>query len=229
MNEAKAQRGKLIAEFRKIYSEEATGTPEKIDYNANAVITLSGHGIYDTKGKAVTWVSPENIVRIGYSIDIIKKIVAHRLNKQSVTNEDIEKSNVLLFLNGESAEQEDIYRAQLDDMERIALAYNFPKDHIRKQDCVEDGKANTLTQFHSINKDPRLGRTDTVIFITSDYHVPRAKRAAVKNLRAGLQFSVLAAPQHEYSSYDIYPKVMGEVRRIIKYSQKGDIALSPTR
>lgn len=225
----KAERRKIIGEFRKIYAEEAISKEEPIDYNANAVIVLSGHGMYDSKGEAISWVSPENIVRIGYAIDVIKKIVAHRLKKEKVTNKDLEQSNISLFLNGESAAQENTSRAQLDDMHRIALAYNFPGKNLEFEDCVEDGRANTLTQFHSINTDPRLSKADNVIFITSDYHTPRVRRTAVKNLRKGLKFSVLPAPQHEYEKYNVFTKVMGEVRRIIKYSQKGDIALNPTR
>lgn len=229
MTVEKSERRKIIGEFRKIYTEEATSTDEPIDYDANTVIVLSGHGMYDSEGQVITWVSPENIVRIGYAIDVIKKIVAHRLNKEEVTNKDLEQSNIRLFLNGESSEQENTSRAQLDDMRRIALAYNFPERNLKFEDCLKDGKANTLTQFNSINTDPRLAKKDNVIFITSDYHTPRVRRTAVKNLREGLEFSVLPAPQHEYDKYDVFPKVMGEIRRIIKYSQKGDIATNPTR
>ncbi|HMS22719.1 MAG TPA: hypothetical protein PKA38_03035 [Candidatus Levybacteria bacterium] len=91
------------------------------------------------------------------------------------------------------------------------------------------GVANTKTQFNSINSDPSLKDASHITIITSDYHVPRVKRTAVKNLRNNISFDVLPAPQLEHDPYNVYPKVMGEVRRIIKYSNKGDISKVPTR
>ncbi len=219
----------LVDEFRKIYNDEASEKKQKINPNTNAVIVLSGHAVYDKNGAPITWVSAENIVRIGFAIQVIKGIVAKRLKKDEITNEDIRSSNLKLFLNGESHKQKNILRTQLDDMKHIAQAYNFPEDNIVPEDCLEDGVANTKTQFNSINSDPSLKDASHITIITSDYHVPRVKRTAVKNLRNNISFDVLPAPQLEYDPYNVYPKVMGEVRRIIKYSNKGDISKVPTR
>ncbi len=219
----------LVNEFKQIYNAEASGEKKRINPNTDAIIVLSGHAVYDKDGAPITWVSPENIVRIGFAIQVIRDIIAKRLKKDEVTNKDIKNSNLKLFLNGESNQQKDILKTQLDDMKHIAQAYNFPGDNIVLEDCLENGEANTKTQFKSINLDPSLKEASHITIITSDYHVPRVRRTAVKNLRSDISFDVLPTPQLEYDSYNVYPKVMGEIKRIIKYSNKGDISKVPTR
>ena len=216
----------VLSEFRSIYKIEKEKKQPKINAKTNAVVVFSGHGIYDEKGKTITWISPENIVRIGYGIEVAKKVLSIRLNKETITSRDIINSGLKLFLSGESNKQEDINRNQLDDMKRIAQDYNFPAENIHLQDCLINGQGNTKTQIETINKDPRMKNYTHITIVTSDYHVPRTERTALKNIRPKLKFHVLAAPQQEHEHYNVYPKVMGEIRRIAKYAKQGDLSPS---
>lgn len=220
-------RATAINEFGRIFEDEAEGKEPKINPSTDAIIVLSGHGLYDNNGQPITWVSPENIVRIGFGIDILKKVLAFRLKKNTITSKDIREESLFLYLNGEGSNQENIMRAQLDDMQRIALSYNFPPERIALEDCVIDGKANTLTQFTVINSDPRLENARHITMITSDYHDPRVERTTDMQLRPDLRFDVLPAPQLLHDRYNVYERITGELDRIVNYSQKGDI--SPVR
>ena len=57
--------------------------------------------MYDNEGQPITWVSPKNIVRIDYAIDIVKGTISAQREGQNTTNQNIENSNIYLYLNGE--------------------------------------------------------------------------------------------------------------------------------
>ena len=220
----------LTKEFNTIFNNEKNGVEPPVNTKTDAIVVLSGYGQYDNQGNIITWISPDNIVRIGYAIDIIRRIAQVKNQKNTTTNSDLKHLGLKLFLNGEGSNQENPLINQLDDMKRIALAYNFPSELIETEDCSVEGRsANTKDQMNTINSDLRLVSARHVTLVTSDYHDPRVVRTADLNLRPGLDFDVIPAPQEAWQHYNVAEKMMGEINRIVNYSKQGDLSAYPTR
>ncbi len=94
------------------------------------------------------------------------------------------------------------------------------------QDCGPRGVANTKTQFEVIVTDERTRNLRNIVLITNSYHIPRVERTAGKLLPNTMSFVVLADMQ-DYSMFNTFLKVSGEIDRILKYSEKGDILARP--
>lgn len=210
-NEKDKNRRRLINEFRDRLNEENYGLPLQTE----GVVVLSAPHEIDDEGNVIEK-TQENISRIKYSIDIIKQIASQKtgISLNELTPEDIINNAPPLILNGETE--------QLQTMEEIALEEGFPKEHIQLQNCGDRGIANTKIQFEVIDDEDKYQAKKHFTFITSSYHVPRVTRTADANLRVDKEFEVIGVP-YENFDYNIYRKAKGEIKRILQYSEKGDI------
>jgi uncharacterized SAM-binding protein YcdF (DUF218 family) len=134
---------------------------------------------------------------------------------EDITTEDIITHGPPLILNGETE--------QLPMMREVALSLDFPQEKIEELDCGKRGVGNTKTQFTALDTDPRFTENKHWTFVSTGYHVPRVARTAISNIDEHREFDVIGVPLEQHS-YDVYRKVRGEVKRIILYAKKGDIA-----
>lgn len=147
----------LIEEFRRILKQ-----PDyEPDPAAQAVVVLSGRYDRDESGRVIREDTEENIARIAFGVESVRKIAAMRsgtLPESSFTD------GPPLVLNGETE--------QLNMMERVALGCGIPAEMIELVDCGRRGVGNTRTQFEVMQTDPRFAGLRNLLFITSGYHVP---------------------------------------------------------
>jgi translation elongation factor P/translation initiation factor 5A len=94
------------------------------------------------------------------------------------------------------------------------------------QDNGSDERANTKTQCETIASDERTKDLRSIVLVTSSYHIPRVQRTAGKVLSKATKFVVIADMQ-DYTTFNVYLKVLGEINRILEYSEKGDILAWP--
>jgi len=133
-----------------------------------------------------------------------------------VRNEDLSSFAIPLFiLNGEAE--------QLQPMKEIAVAIGIPEEKLYLLSCGNRGAGNTRTQFTQIMNSPDLKSRSHFIVVTSAYHVSRVARTAKKHLPEFVDFEVFGVPFKDFS-FSVFRKVKGEVKRILSYSRKGDIA-----
>jgi hypothetical protein len=111
---------------------------------------------------------------------------------------------------------------QVPIMQEVALNADFPQEKIIVIDCGKAGTVNTKTQFTMMNEFFAEKNIDHATFVTSDYHVPRTERTGHGSLESEINFDVLSVP-HDKNPYNIFKVVRGEVKRIVAYSEKGDI------
>jgi len=128
--------------------------------------------------------------------------------------------SVPMYFNGVTEER----RYAPDLMRKLGI----PKAVALFQDCGLRGVANTKTQFDAIREDPRTRDLTSIVLVTSSYHIPRVARSASKLLSEAMNFVVLA-DMRDYLLVPFNPllKVAGEIERILKYADKGDIAEFP--
>jgi len=211
-------RHKLIEEFRK----DLEGRYEIPD-NADGVVVLSAPPALEFQEVDRREKTPENISRIDFAFDIWKQIAARKFHKKldELDEEDLKDSSLPPFvLNGETE--------QLGPMREIAMALGVPPEKIYSVDSGKRGASNTKTQFVETGRDGHLGQAKHLIFVSSSYHVPRVTRMGDMNLPKEMHFDVIGVPYDQFS-YDIRRKVRGEVKRIVAYSEKGDIAKWPRK
>jgi uncharacterized SAM-binding protein YcdF (DUF218 family) len=186
-----------------------------VDKDTDGVIILSADST-DT-------VNTEDQARIEFGISVIKKIVSSQTGcgLESITNEDIIQHAPPLIINAETG--------QLPVFKEFVKRLGYPDNKIVLLDCGRQGEANTKTQFTAISKDPVLGKLHNLTIITSDYHAPRVTRTANVHLNPDTNFTVIPVPHDQYGDYSVYSKVRGEVKRIVYYTNKGDISTSTSR
>lgn len=201
---------KMIKEFRDHLTTEKYEPPTE----TSGVVVLSAPP--EKRDNEVIEKTPENVARIEYGIEMIKQVVAKKSKKpiEEITNEDIIKYAPPLILNGETE--------QLPAMSEMAAEAEFPKEKIQLLNSGDRGLSNTKTQFEKMNDDKRFQTAKHFTYITTSYHIPRVTRTADQNLNPDINFEVIGIPLKEFK-YDIYRKVRGEVKRILKYSEKGDM------
>lgn len=214
-NQKEFRRQLIQKEFRNALASIKYEIPTKTE----GVVILSG-GEFIKEGGRIDYLNPvnaENKTRIEMGIEVIKQIVAHKANKDvsEIKNEDILKYAPSLVLSGTTE--------QLPIMRQIVEGMNFPSEKMELVDCGASSVGNTKTQFKTINDHYINQRHNHITFITSDYHVPRVVRTGRKNLNADIDFDVIPVP-HEKTPYNVFKIVRGEVKRIISYSDKGDIS-----
>ena len=194
----------LIAEFRALLQRSEYELP----IHTQGIVILSGpyEKLADGQIKEDSY---ENIARITFGIEVLRKISAAR------GGEDFMKGPPLI-LNGETE--------QLDAMEKIALSLGYPREMIELVDCGKRGVGNTKTQFTVMEADPRFKGLKHLTFITSGYHVPRAERTAEKNLNMTTDYEVLPVPLRQFP-FNMY-MIRGEILKILQLARK-DIAEFP--
>lgn len=110
----------------------------------------------------------------------------------------------------------------------LMIRLGIPQKLVIFQDCGPRGVANTKDQFEVFCSDKRTENIKKLILVTSSYHIPRVKRTAGKLFPVGMEFSVLA-DLNDFTLFNVYLKVIGEIERILKYSAKGDILAKPLK
>lgn len=207
----------LSSEFRKAFHDRRY----KIDPKTQIVVVLSGESFWDENNIPIERAGIENWVRVAFGIDVVKYIASKRAKKPSflLTQEEIDRFGPFLCLNGETE--------QLPILEEMATGLNFPCTRIIPMDCGKQGYANSKTQMHAINRD--LPPDSRLVIVTSDYHVPRARRTADVQLLPSMSFTVLSAPHYAAEQYPWMKFIRGEIGRVIRYTQTGDISAVPSR
>ncbi|TRZ51180.1 hypothetical protein D4R99_04700 [bacterium] len=191
-------RKNLEKEFEQLYNL----SPRKLPTDIDAVVVLSHEDYNFPENDIRRRETKELFSRCEYSVELLKNTSAE----------------ILLVLNG--------LRVQLPLMEKYVRDSGVKKEQIRLLDCGEIGKSNTKLQFEVFLEDPFLRKMKKVVFITNRYHVPRATRTASKFLPENMIFYVFGVPGDTHL-YDKQKNIAEEIKRIIKYSQTGDISFLP--
>jgi uncharacterized SAM-binding protein YcdF (DUF218 family) len=236
-SEERRFRHRLIQdELRKSFSGEI-----EIPNDTDGVVVLSAPEFVLKHDGTVDPEHPHNVEnedRIRLAIEIAKTVegkrdgwnlaaaLRRRLRKRRGAFKDGE--DVALILNGTPA--------QLPHMRAIAVELGWPANRLEFIDCGPTGVANTKTQFEAMEKYYQERHPKHLTFVTTDYHGPRVERTGNANLEEGRNFSVVVAPfskgyrdsrPQEGNSDDrssVFRKGLGEARRIVKYSENGDIS-----
>lgn len=203
----------LVTEFRKMLTDPIYSIPE----NTQGIVVLSASPLTDSDGTVIKEDSPDNVARIVVGIELARKVAASR------SNSPIEEANLLnappLILNGETE--------QLPMMEKVARQHGYPIEMIELVDCGKRGIGNTKTQFEVMNTDERFKDLKHLTFVTASYHALRTERTADKQLDPDKNFEVIPVSPADFP-FSIF-MLRGEIRRMMHYSQKGDISRNPTR
>ena len=209
-------RGLVQGEFR----AALTATEHEVPICTDAVVVLSGPPVRDDTGEIISEKSPENFARISFGIQIAKEIASARsdIPFDLITPDHVLEYAPMMVLNGETE--------QIPAMVELAVENGFPLDHMLNVDCGVRGVGNTKTQFEAMNEEPYISNLREITIVTSAYHAPRTARTAEANLKNGINFKVIPVPYdcQEEVSFNLVLTVLGEVKRIIKYSNKGDIS-----
>jgi uncharacterized SAM-binding protein YcdF (DUF218 family) len=127
-----------------------------------------------------------------------------------------------MFFNGVT--EEGVYCIEL--MRKLGV----PPEVALFQDCGRRGIANTKSQFEAIREDPRTCDLTSIVLVTSSYHVLRVARSASKLLPESMRFVVLAnMDDFLWVPFNPLLKVAGEIERMLKYVEKGDISEYPRK
>lgn len=223
-------------ELRKSFRGEV-----EVPNDTDGVVVLSAQEFAMKPDGAVDTEHPhsvENEDRIRLAIEIAKTVERKRdgwnfmavlrrgIRKMRGTHKDGE--DVALILNGTPT--------QLPHMRAIAIHLGWPVERIEEVDCGPKGVANTKTQFEAMEKYYDDHHSKHLTFVTSDYHAPRVERTGNVNLNQARNFSVVVAPfskgyreskpQEDGSDgrSSVFQKGLGEAKRIVRYSEKGDIS-----
>lgn len=222
MNNAENRSGFIHDLVQEEFRTVLTSCEHEVPVDTEAIVVLSGPPVKDSMGEIITERSPENFARVVFGVQIANEVVSTRLGVplDQITSEDVLGHAPLLVLNGETE--------QLPSMMELATENGFPAERILSLDCGPRGVGNTKTQFEVMNQESQLSDLQEITVITSAYHVPRTERTANANLKNGVHFKVIPVPnvKDEVTSTDMVKKVLGEVKRIERYSSKGDISRS---
>jgi uncharacterized SAM-binding protein YcdF (DUF218 family) len=209
-----AFRHQLIqGEFRSVLTQ-----PEhEAVINTDAVVVLSGQE-FMMRGDVIDPEHPENIeniARLKMGIEVVREVTADRIGKRAkdIEDDDIRSHGPELVLDGTTE--------QLPIMEELVSGFAFPMDKATKVDCGSVGVGNTKTQIEVAREYTAAQGSPHVTFISSAYHVPRIKRTAKAGLDDAVPFDVVHVPNSVIATTQ--GQVRGEVLRIIKYAEKGDI------
>ncbi len=160
----------------------------------------------------------ENQARVVHAMSVIEAAVSVNLvcKVTDVTHEQMLAQGVRLCLNGETE--------QLPALVEMACWAGCPAELIDLVDSGLRGESHTKNQFEKMRDDRRYADGNLVI-VTSGYHVPRVRRTAKNLLGKSSYWEVAGVP------FDYYPWTTAteddEVKRILAYVEKGDIARDP--
>lgn len=200
----------IVQEFR----QELTTHEYKLPPTTEAVVVLSAAPeIID--GEEVQE-SRENVVRIEMAIEVIKQFTAKKLEKsiEEVTIEDCLEFGPPLVLN--------CGHTQIKAMQDVAERLGYPKEKTVWENCGLPTGVNTKTNFQAMADNPRWQTAEHLTYVTNAYHVPRVARTAAATLPKTINAEIIGVPMTRHP-IDVFRKVRGEVKRIITYSDKGDI------
>lgn len=208
-SERKKDIHELILEFR----QELTKNNYEVPVNTDGVVCLTY--LDEKEGKKIIENNPENIARLKFSLDIIKRITAQKINKSidQITAEDLAEHGPDLIINGEDE--------LIPVMAGMAIEEGFPENKIKSVYCGPAGTVNTKTQCDMLNN-ISVNEAKHLTMISSSYHSPRVARTADKNLK-NIEFDVIGVPFQDLQ-YNVFRKVRGELKRILEYREKGDIS-----
>jgi hypothetical protein len=216
-NEDKEFRHNLIQnEFRGIMVSDNYEMPE----NTAGVVILSAQEYVGITGEPIDYTigfNLENKLRIESGIDIIKKSISKKLNKniENVNKNDIILHSPELILDGTTE--------QLPFMKQTIIDLGFPLEKVKEIDCGKKGIGNTKTQFEAVNSYYSGKNPGHVTFISTGYHIPRVSRTGNTNFSKNIPFDVVSIPNEKYP-LSVFRYVRGEVNKIDQYSKKGDIS-----
>ncbi|MCX6735945.1 MAG: YdcF family protein [Candidatus Parcubacteria bacterium] len=117
-------------------------------------------------------------------------------------------------------------RSQLLLMQERATSLGVRQDQIYLLDGGDIASSNTKKQIEALRDDPIISKMKKIVFITNTYHVPRVRRTASLLIPENISFDVFGVP-NDISLYDKQNAINGEIERILKYIEKGDIAITP--
>lgn len=213
-SEERQYRHKLIEEFRALLEAKEYDLPKNSDH----IVVLSAPALPEFKANPVGHEeNSENEARIRIGVEIFQQIAADRAGKpiEDLTEEDYKNPSLPMFvLSGEPE--------RLPSMEETALHMGIPKEKVYLSDCGALGICNTKTQFEEIAKDKNLSDAKQIAIVSSAYHIPRVARTASSELADGVDFDAIGVSMKDFP-FDVYKKVRGEIKRIVHYSNKGDI------
>jgi hypothetical protein len=192
---------------------------EALPADVDVVWVLSGHGTADAKQETGVFQGRSmDRERIDAGVALVTQVTANRVGKtpEDVTQDDIAEFGPLFFYNGEPR--------QNVAMRLLAGADNFPLPTSKVQ--IESIPTNnTPGQVVSFGENI-TGRERTVVVVTHAQHVPRSDRYLAHHVDAipgSPQFVFHPVPETQVAA----GAVLGEVRRIETYAQKGDLATNP--
>ncbi|MFH0804169.1 MAG: ElyC/SanA/YdcF family protein [Candidatus Zambryskibacteria bacterium] len=102
----------------------------------------------------------------------------------------------------------------------------IPKELCHFQDGSKLGVINTKTQFEILITDPLTKDFKNLVIVTSTYHIPRVKRTVGKFLPEEIRFVAVGNPE-DWKIHNSFLKIIDEIKKIIAYSDKGDILIYP--
>lgn len=209
---------KLLEEFNLALNGDH---PEQL-LKTDAVVVLSAPPSLEFEDERQREANPENVARIKFGIELVKAIgqrypFTGRRDMDLYSHSLDEPYVPPLVLDGETE--------QLPMMQLVAqeLEPGMPEEKIILVDAGKRGQANTLTQFRALMQSPRFADAKHLVIATSSYHVPRVRRTAKPFFL--MEYIVCGVPFREFG-FNVEKLVGGEIRRIIEYSQKGDIPLT---
>jgi uncharacterized SAM-binding protein YcdF (DUF218 family) len=195
----KVNRNDIEKEFEKCFSD----TPLVFSERIRAVVVLSyGPDPNFSAGNDRSEKNSQLVSRVRYGAELIGKLPGKPL---------------LIF---------DGYDIQLSHMRDIARENGISDDGMYLLNCGSTDTANTKTQCQALATDKNVNYLTPIVIVTNRYHVPRVARTATLILPDKVDFYVLGVPG-DNMSYDVKKNIESEIEKIIKYSEKGDIADYP--
>mgnify|MGYP001563846628 CR=1 FL=1 len=146
----------------------------------------------------------ENVIRIEYAALVHRMLSSWR------------GSGPLFVLNGTVE--------QLGPMKAMAVEQGIHTPGLLNCGTIETG--NTLTQVIAIKEEQYLSRCKSVLVVSSAYHVPRLRRTLSRHLPPSIEYAVTGAPGDCYT-YNGIQMMSGEIDRIVRYAERGDIDTVP--
>lgn len=195
-------RQRLRIEFEQVFANSRNN----LRFFPHVVVFLSApQDVTRSPGDPAYEMSAENIVRAMYSVILI---------------ETQGSDYSTLILSGETE--------QLPGMKK--LVEDLGEHRYIPINSGDRGHSHTGTQFESFvmwlrnqSYESRVG----LVFVTSQYHVPRVRRYAAKHIPRGDFGWHVAGVPNDVGLYNREAKVAVEIDRIIKYSKDGILDLFP--
>ena len=211
MTPQRAYRHKLIEEFRSVLNLQRRWS----NFTDGIVVLDYFEDRHGTDFKTLV-LNPENLSRIDCAVRIYYAIALEKYAKQKkdLTTKDLESTPLLptFFLNA--------LRDALPILKEYTQRQGIPEKQIAFMDNGKLNQGNTKTQCEIVCSNPNLRH---VVLVSQSYHVPRLKRTVAAVFPEDMGYKIIGVPLSDMP-YNVYRKVRGEIKRIIAYSAKGDIA-----